>query len=115
MISPRKDQVTFADLERIAKLEQTKPLFRAASESLHGGVQGLKSLGIPECMDDFLYAGPSTSGLLDPAQNTAISLAHFTTDRLERAVDRLVSLGVPDRHRRRQDQVIVRPLSPRPI
>jgi hypothetical protein len=73
----KRQRPNLADLERAVQLEKFRPFFGWASESVHGGPLGLRSLGIPLNADDFLYAGGSTSGLADPGQNTALSLGHF--------------------------------------
>jgi hypothetical protein len=68
----------FADLERHAELEKFRPIFGWASDSVHGGVKGLQSLGMPHYVGNVLYAAGSTSGLADPGQNVAISIGHLT-------------------------------------
>lgn len=56
---------SLADIERAVKLDTLRPLFGWASESIHGGPLGLRSLGMPAYAGDVLYAGGSTSGLAD--------------------------------------------------
>ncbi len=73
----RAGRPTFADIERAVGLEKLRPFFGWASESVHGGAHGLRSLGMPAYFGDVLYAGGSTSGLADPGQNAALSIAHF--------------------------------------
>jgi hypothetical protein len=78
VIAKKKGALGFRDLEKAVNLEKFRPFFSWASDSVHAGPHGLRSLGMPPCLGDQLYAGGSTSGLADPGQHAAISIAHFT-------------------------------------
>jgi len=70
---------TLADLEARVGLDHWRPYYGMACQSVHSTAKGLAlTLGLPE-HSSALLAGPSSLGLTDPGQNTAISLAQVTS------------------------------------
>ncbi len=58
-----KDSVSLGDLERAVGVAHYRPFFTWASDAVHGGAKGLRSLGMPLGAPEILYSGGSTSGL----------------------------------------------------
>ncbi len=70
---------TFATIEESVELDHFRPLFKLASQNVHGGPKGiLNRLGMFE--GRFLLTGPSDIGLGDPGINTAISLSQAASN-----------------------------------
>lgn len=68
---------TFAAIERATDLDHWRPYYKLASHNIHAGPKGMKfRLGLHK--PGILLAGTSNSGLADPGQGTACSLAHIT-------------------------------------
>jgi hypothetical protein len=92
-----KDNPTFADLEKRAKLDHFRPYYRMASYNVHAGPRGIAfRLGMPPGAN-VLLAGPSIYGFASPAHGAAISLYQCSVALLaHRApnVDRLVILKI---------------------
>lgn len=71
-------QPTFEKVERAIKLGHFRPQYRLASNSVHAGPKGsFFKLGLMS-QDEVLLAGPSSFGLADAGQSTAISLYQIT-------------------------------------
>ena len=69
----------FRALEDSVKLGKLHPYYNLACDSVHGGSKGFYRLGLKlEQQEKLLLAGPSNYGLVDPIQNTAISLSQIT-------------------------------------
>lgn len=87
---------TFKDIEKNVELEHLRPFYKLANINVHAGSKGLSfRLGLPEGHDDVLVAGPSSYGLADPGQNTAISMNQIITTLLltKPNLDRLAFLS----------------------
>lgn len=90
-----KNRVNFADIERHVQLDHWRPYYKWASQNIHATAMTLSSsLGMVEAKSEGLLAGPSNSGLIDPAHSMAISLVLLTTILLnvEPNIDDLVSI-----------------------
>lgn len=73
------DWTTFAQIEKEVDLDHWRPYYKWASQSIHASMKSLnRSLGTSEAVEDVMLAGPSNSGMTDPAHMTAISLYHIT-------------------------------------
>ena len=71
--------VNFEQIEEAAQLGHFRPYYRLASHSVHANPKGVFfRLGLID-QTTVLLAGPSSFGLADPGQNTAISLGQVTT------------------------------------
>lgn len=69
----------FRALEEYVKLNKLRPFYNLACDAVHGGAKGFYRLGLmEEYQNTVLLVGPSSYGLADPMQNTAISLSHIT-------------------------------------
>ena len=74
----------FFNLEEAAGLDYLRPYYKWASQNIHANVHGIKNqLGLVEAQEDILLAGPSNSGMTDPAQLTSLSLMQISTCMLE--------------------------------
>ena len=75
-----KKQPKFSDLENLAKFDLMRPFYKLACLNVHSGPRGLLfRLGLSDGQqNNILLAGPSSSGLGDPIQNTAYSLLQTT-------------------------------------
>jgi hypothetical protein len=79
----RKGKPTFFALEEDVGLDHWRPYYRWASQNVHASIKALRySLGLSEATEDILQAGPSNSGMTDPAHSTAISLTNLTSTTL---------------------------------
>lgn len=90
-----KKRANFMDIEECVGLDHLRPYYKWASQGIHATAKTLNSsLGMSEAKESGLLAGPSNSGLIDPAHSTAISLSQLTTALLSVApnLDDLVSL-----------------------
>jgi Family of unknown function (DUF5677) len=88
-----KDNPTFRDLEEHVQLMHLRPFYKMASHNVHANPKGVFfKLGFYPAGEEVLLAGPSDTGLTDPADETAISLGQITTTLLmtKPNVDRLV-------------------------
>lgn len=93
----KNNHVTFADIEKNVSLDHMRPYFKWASQNIHAGAKGITNkIGLCEATEDILLAGPSNSGMTDPAHATAISLVQITTVLLtiKPNIDRLVVLNI---------------------
>lgn len=72
-----KKRPTFADLESRVKLERFRPYYSWASGGIHAGSHGLVALGAHFRFGGPMAAGATNRGLVDPGQNTAISLSQI--------------------------------------
>lgn len=72
-------RANFAALELNVGLDHWRPYYKWASQNIHANVKTIRSsLGLSEATSDMLQAGPSNSGMTDPAHSTAISLVNLT-------------------------------------
>jgi len=73
----KKNSPQFLDLAQAVNLDHLYPFFKMASNAVHATCsKGLHSkLGDPS--GRIMQAGPSNFGMVDPGQNTAISLLHI--------------------------------------
>ena len=76
--SKKKARVNFHDLEKHVELTKWRPFYNLSSDAIHGGSRGFYRLGLMR-QGGLLLVGPSNYGLVDPLQNTAISLTHVTS------------------------------------
>ncbi|MES0397959.1 MAG: DUF5677 domain-containing protein [Syntrophobacteria bacterium] len=75
----QKDNPTFRDIEESVKLDYLRPFYKLASHNVHANPKGVYfKLGLYPNSQDILLAGPSNTGLADPAHNMAISLTQIT-------------------------------------
>jgi hypothetical protein len=71
---------TFRDIEHDVKLDNLSPYYKLASHNVHANPKGISfKLGLGPDRGKVLLAGPSNTGLLDPAQCTALSLLQTTS------------------------------------
>jgi hypothetical protein len=62
------------------KLDNLSPYYKLASHNVHANPKGISfKLGLGPDRGKVLLAGPSNTGLLDPAQCTALSLLQTTS------------------------------------
>jgi Family of unknown function (DUF5677) len=74
------DNQTFFALEEAVGLDHWRPYYKWASQNIHANIKTISdSLGLNEAVEDILQVGPSNSGMVDPAQSTAISLSQLTS------------------------------------
>jgi hypothetical protein len=92
-----KGNPTFFALEEAVGLDHWRPYYKWASQNVHANIKTIRySLGLSEAIEDILQAGPSNSGMTDPAHSTAISLTQltFTTLFLSPNLDGLVAAKI---------------------
>ncbi|MBM7165622.1 DUF5677 domain-containing protein [Pseudomonas aeruginosa] len=92
-----KKRVNFLDIEEYVGLDHWRPYYKWASQNIHATAKTLTcSLGMVEAKEEGLLAGPSNSGLTDPAHSMAISLVQLTTVLLsvDPNLDDLVSMNM---------------------
>jgi len=78
-IFPNRKRVSFTAIEKDVELDHMRPYYKLASQNIHAGSKGLKNrLGLCESNEDILLVGQSNSGMVNPADSTAISLAQIT-------------------------------------
>ena len=76
----KKKDPRFTDIEEAVDLEHWRPYYNMASANLHANAHGnFFNLGSSQLTHGVLLAGPSNMGLVDPGQQTAISLCQVTT------------------------------------
>jgi hypothetical protein len=64
----KKSRPTFSDIEQDVKLDRLSPFYRLASHNVHANPKGLSvKLGLGPDVGQVLLAGPSSTGLADPA------------------------------------------------
>jgi len=88
-----KENPTFRDLEDSVELSHLRPFYKMASHNVHANPKGVYfKLGLYPSSAEILLAGPSDTGLTDPADGTALSLGQITTTLLMTRpnIDRLV-------------------------
>lgn len=69
----------FSNLEESVGLDHLRPYYKWASQNVHANVHGIKNkLGLAEAEEDILLAGPSNSGMTDPANLTSLSLSQVS-------------------------------------
>jgi hypothetical protein len=93
----RKERPTFFDLEKSLDLDHWRPRYKWAAQDTHGAYRPpTVLLGMSEAKEVLLLAGPSDSGLTDPAHMAAISLNLATSAlvHLSPNIDRLVAMRV---------------------
>ena len=74
----------FLNLEEVVELDYLRPYYKWASQNIHANVHGIMNqLGLAEEKEDILLAGPSNSGMTDPAQLTSLSLMQISIGMLE--------------------------------
>tara|TARA_B100000965_G_C19583600_1_gene754677 strand:+ start:430 stop:1512 length:1083 start_codon:yes stop_codon:yes gene_type:complete len=89
----QKEKPTLFDLEVAVRLDHWRPRYRWASQYNHVAYKPPGTfLGLAESEEEVLLIGPSNSGLIDPAQMTAISMIHVTEAllRSDHSLDKLV-------------------------
>ncbi len=78
--SAKLKERNFRALEKAVKLDKLRPFYNLACDSHHGGSKGFYRIGLEDHLQqEILLVGPSNYGLVDPLQNTAISLLHITS------------------------------------
>jgi hypothetical protein len=80
--------VTFRDLEKLANLDHLRPYYGLANHGVHADAKGARLNCFEFRGGQMLLAGPSTGGLADPGQSTAISLMQTTAS--------LIAYGRPE-------------------
>ncbi|HYT41774.1 MAG TPA: DUF5677 domain-containing protein, partial [Methylomirabilota bacterium] len=75
----QKDRPTFADIETKVGLDHWRPYFKMASYPIHPSAKGIKFEIGQIGKSNILLAGPSNSGLADPANIALISFNAITT------------------------------------
>ncbi|WP_299189706.1 DUF5677 domain-containing protein [uncultured Psychrobacter sp.] len=74
-----KKTPNFFDLEEAVNLDHLRPYYKWASQNIHANIHGIRNkLGLAEANEEVLLAGPSNSGMTDPAQLTALSLTQIS-------------------------------------
>ena len=74
-----KRQPTFKDIEDAVEMSHMRPFYKMASHNVHSNPKGIFfKLGLHPQNPEVLPAGPSAFGLVDPGQNTAISIYQTT-------------------------------------
>ncbi len=92
-----KRKPTFRDIEEKIGLDHLRPFYKMASHNVHANPKGVFfKLGLYPKSQDILLAGPSNTGLADPGQGAALSLAQITVAllNLETNIDRLVICNI---------------------
>lgn len=92
-------KVTFRDIEAATNQGDFRPYYRWASQHNHGGYRPPdKGLGLVESTSPTLLIGPSNSGMVDPLQLVALSLAKASVALLTSRVtlDTAIWLSVVD-------------------
>jgi hypothetical protein len=99
----KKDNITFADIEKNVHLDHLRPYYRMASHGVHANSKGLIfDIGSPELdipgYKKTVFAGASNAGLADPGQAALISLNQCTTTflTLKNDFDTVMQLQVLD-------------------
>jgi len=93
----QKVNPTFRDIEESVKLDHLRPFYKLASHNVHANPKGIfLKLGLYPNSQDILLAGPSNTGLADPAHCMAISLMQITITLItqEPNIDRLVQCNI---------------------
>jgi hypothetical protein len=88
---------TFSDIEKDVKLDTLSPYYRMASHNIHANPKGISvKLGLGSERGKVLLAGPSNTGLLEPAQGMALSLLQTTSALfgIQSNLDTIVTLQV---------------------
>jgi hypothetical protein len=79
-LSLSRSKPTFSDIEHDVKLDSLSPFYRLASHNVHANPKGITfKLGLGPDRGRVLLAGPSNTGLADPAQSASLSLLHATS------------------------------------
>ena len=89
-----KDRITFGDIEEKVAMQHMRSYYKLASNNVHANPKGVfYCLGLSHLNKEILRAGPSNTGLADPANGTALSICQITTSLLlhETNLDRLVA------------------------
>ena len=89
-----KKPIRFSDIEEKVKMEHMRSYYKLASNNVHANPKGVYyRLGLSQTNKDILLAGPSNTGLADPANGTVISICQITTSLLLREpnLDRVVA------------------------
>jgi len=92
-----KESPTFRDIEQSIKMDHMRPYYRLASYNVHANPRGVFfKLGLASTEEGILLAGPSNTGLADPASGTALSITQVTTTLLnhEPNLDRIVASNI---------------------
>lgn len=76
---PENEQPSFASLEKLAGFEHLRPWYRLANHGIHSGATGAVHVVDFYGRGREMLAGPSNSGLADPADGALISLCQVTT------------------------------------
>jgi len=75
-----KSNPKLSDIEKAIGLDHLRPYYKMASHNVHANPRGaFFRLGLFPEQEDILLAGPSITGLADPAQGAAISLMQIAT------------------------------------
>jgi hypothetical protein len=78
-ILDNKSRITFRDLEKMSGLKHVRPYYGLANHSIHIDSKGTRLNRLRIQNQQVMLAGPSSIGLADPGQWTAISLNQVTT------------------------------------
>ena len=87
------NKIKFSDIEEKVGLQHMRSYYKLASNNVHANPKAVfYSLGLSH-LKDILLAGPSNTGLADPANGTVLSICQITTSLLlhETNLDRLVA------------------------
>jgi hypothetical protein len=70
---------TFRDLEMHAGISHLRPYYQWYSDAVHAGAKAAESALVVRGPHSVLLAGPTNSGLADPAQSAVVALTQITT------------------------------------
>jgi len=87
-------QIKFSDIEEKVGLQHMRSYYKLASNNVHANPKAVfYRLGLSHLNEDILLAGPSNTGLADPANGTVLSICQITTSLLlhDTNLDRLVA------------------------
>ncbi len=89
-----KGRLTFSDIEKKVDMNHMRSYYKLASNNVHANPKSVfYRLGLSPTDKDILLAGPSNTGLADPANGTLLSISQITTTLLlhEANLDRIVA------------------------
>ena len=74
-----KDRISFSDIEEKVEMEHMRSYYKLASNNVHANPKSVfYRLGLLPANEDILLAGPSNTGLADPANGTLLSITQIT-------------------------------------
>jgi hypothetical protein len=89
-----KKRITFSDIEEKVGMQHMHSYYKLASNNVHANPKAVfYRLGLSHANEEILLAGPSNTGLADPANGTVLSVCQITTSLLLRQpnLDRVVA------------------------